>query len=647
MPASRAARWLVVVAPLSLFALILAIALPRLRERAAPPEERSLLLITLDTTRADALCCYGGAGAATPHLDALARRGVRFARCATCTSLTAPSHSSIMTSLYPYVHTVRRNGTNRLPAAAVTLAETLHDAGFCTAGSVAAFVLNRPFGFDQGFDEYIDVPAGDSPMAIHAERAGASVAEDGIAALKRLTGQRFFLWLHFYDPHFPYDAAPPGASTAEGYAADVTYMDVQIGRVLQALDDLRLRDRTVVAVIGDHGEAFGEHREFQHGYFTYQTTLAVPFLLVCPKALPEGHVVEDFVRTIDLAPTVLELLGVAPPAGYMGRSLLPVIAGEAGEAPAAYAESIEAAEQFGLAPLRAIMVESHKYIHAPRPEVYTLASDPAEATNLAETKADLAAELRAELRQLLASAPPPLTQDADLALSPADLARLTALGYVGGPAPADVSALEGFDDLPAGDPKDYTEQLRRYGESHWAMLAGRFALAEELLADVVADLPAARPLADLAFARQNQGKLTEAAETYAEAIAAAPEDGYVRRMYAGLLIRQEVWAEAAEQLAFAVADRPADTDARFNLAVVLARLDRLEEARAELREILEVDPRHVAALHAMGAFYARENRLEEAIGFFRKALEIDPAHSRARHDLEAAERSLSGSTPTP
>jgi arylsulfatase A-like enzyme/Flp pilus assembly protein TadD len=622
--------------------LVIAGAWLALRTQRVDPRDCNLLFITLDTTRADVLGCYGAASARTPSLDRLAQRGVRFANCLTCVSLTAPSHCSLMTSTYPFVHGVRRNGASRLPQAATTLAETLQAAGWKTQASVASFVLDRTFGLDQGFDAYRDVPAGEAAIAIHAERAGDQIANEGIAALRELRGGKFFLWLHFYDPHFPYAGVAPGDSPAAGYADEVRFMDEQIGRVLAELRRLDLDRRTVVVVVGDHGEAFGEHGEFQHGYFAYQTTLHVPLIVAGPGVDGGGRAPTNWVRTIDVAPTVLALLGQDKPAAFAGRSLTGLWNGGQDSDPPAYAETIEAHDQFGLAPLAVMVHDGAKYIHAPTPELFDLATDPAEANNLWPAQRERADEMRAALHELLEKSPAAIPQDAGMKLSAQDLARLNALGYVGNSSQHAASVLQSFDAAPLGDPKDFAQTLRQYGESHWAMVQGQFALAEQLLAPVVAAVPGAvRPRADLAFAQQSQGHTADAERTYLAAIGASPQDGYVRRMYAGLLLSTRRWKDAEEQLLFALADRPDDVEARYDLAVALAETGRLADARAELARALEVDPRYINALHAMGAFYGREGRIDEAIEYFQRVLAIDPNHARAQHDLQAAQAARS------
>ena len=607
------------------------------------PGDLNLLLITLDTTRADAIGCYGQAAARTPNLDRLASQGAMFPRCSTCTSLTLPSHCSIMTGLYPFVHGVRRNGTQRLADCTVTLAELLGEAGLRTQAVVASFVLDRRFGLGQGFEEFSDVPAGDAPIAVHAERYGDDIGDDAIERLRTLAPGRFFLWVHFYDPHYPYRTTDPAkVESFAAYADEVTFMDWHVGRLLRELRDLEIERKTLVVVVGDHGEAMAEHDEYQHGYFTYETTLHVPLLFSCPGVIPGGRRINGRVRTIDVAPTVLDLLGLPAPSVVQGQSLAPLLRDEAGgAAQPAYSESLEAHCQFGLSPLRCIVADRWKYILAPSPELYDLEADPGEEHNLIAEQPEIATGLREQLRSLIADAPSaPSAVDTVAELGVEEMLRLESLGYVGGGSVSDGQTSDELDRFePAGaDPKNYTETFRLYSQSHWALTTGQFALAERYLRQLVAAVPdAGRVRGDLAYVLQQQGEFTEAARMYERAVLLAPQDGYIRRMYGGLLIRTQQWAEAVGQLTIAVATRPDDLEVHYNLGIACGFLDRYAEAADHLGRVLELDPRHVSSLHAMGVLLVKQNKPAEAAEWFRKALEVDPSHHGAQRDLRAVE----------
>ena len=637
-PIHRRRAWL------GLAAICIAVAIGWMSWRSAResrvygPHDLNVLLITLDTTRADALGCYGRGSARTPNLDRLAREGVRFAECSTCSPQTLPAHASIMTGVYPFVHGARKNGTYRLADPNVTLAERLKQAGFRTGAAVASFVLNGIFGMNQGFDTYSDVPAGDSLIALHAERPGDDVCDDALGTLRKLKSNRFFFWVHFYDAHYPYLTHGAGATEEAGlYQEEVDFVDDQIGRLVSELRKLGLDRRTLVVVVGDHGEAFGEHAEMQHGYFLYETTLHVPLIIHCPAVVPAGRTVNTRVRTIDIAPTVLDLLGEAPLVPVEGQSLRALLQGEPqASEPAAYSESLDAYLQFHLSPVRSLATDAWKYILSPKPALYDLSSDPGESRNVVEERPEVAADLRGQLRTLIAEAPPPPAADAaGVDLTTAEMAQLQSLGYIGGTtAPSGTTSELDLFEPRGGDPADFTDVLRQYGEAHWALMTGEFRLAEERLLAVIAAMPgAARVRGDLAYALQQQNKTIQAVDAYRTAIALAPEDGYVRRMYAGLLMRLQRWDEAIAQLDKVVAERPDDFEAQYNLGVACGFARRFEEARRHLEAALQVNPKHASSLHAIGATYVQENNLAKAAEYFRKALAVDPTHARAREDL--------------
>ncbi|MFQ5489112.1 MAG: sulfatase-like hydrolase/transferase [Phycisphaerae bacterium] len=611
----------------------------------ADPGTLNVLLITLDTTRADFLGCYGSQAVQTPNLDQLASQGALFENCTTCTSLTLPSHCSIMTGVYPFVHGVRKNGTNRLPSNSETLAEILKAAGLHTRAIVASFVLNRMFGIDQGFEGFSEVSRGANTIALHAERRGDEVCEDALGALRDLSSDRFFLWVHFYDPHYPYVATGAGLSSpTQAYAQEIEFTDRQIGRLIEELAVLGLTSRTLVVVVGDHGEAFSEHEEYQHGYFVYDTTLRVPLIFRCPGTVPPGRKVQGRVRTIDVAATICDFLHQKPLSRQQGHSLMSLIRGDSQDLDLnAYGESLEGHLQFGLSPLRSLHHESWKYILAPRPELYDLHDDPGELNNLIDRFPERAAQMRQRLRSIIAAAPPPPPDDAAaLELSAADLAMLQSLGYTGG---IDTQALQGDEQErfePIGkDPKDFTEAITLYSQSHWALTAGQLEYGESLLRRLVDRVPSAAHIrADLAFVLQEQQKTAEALVQYERAVALAPDDGYVRRMYGGLLMRMGRWDAAVEQLTRAVADRPDDLEGWYNLGVAVASQGRFAQARNHFERALVIDPKHVSSIHALGAAYLREGMLHEAEDCFGRALRINPSHRRSQQDLQRVQQRL-------
>lgn len=434
--------------------------------RLTPGVRRSdlnVLVITLDTTRADRLAAYGFTGVKTPNLDRLAQEGVRFDQTAAAAPLTFPAHCSLFTGRLPPQHGARDNGVV-LSSREATLAAVLKAHGFQTAAVTGSYVVDSRWGLNQGFDQYDDDLA-DAPGANHVgrglQRAADAVADRALEWLYQHDGARFFAWLHFYDPHAPYEPPEPYRTiyATDPYLGEIAFVDTQLGRVLAFLDERRILDRTIVVVIGDHGESLGEHGERTHGLFVYESVLRVPFIIRAPFSLVGGRHVAEPTRSIDMMPTVLDLLGLPAPAGVQGRSVAGLMTGTGRALDlATYSESLYPRDRFGWSDLHASRDGRFKVIRAPRPELYDLAADPHELRNLyAERPAlaeGMAARLRAFERGLLndsqsQTAGPGLPRPSVSLADPDARARLAALGYT---AAVRAMAVEDGSALP--DPKD-------------------------------------------------------------------------------------------------------------------------------------------------------------------------------------------------
>ncbi len=353
--------------------------------RSAPPSRPNLVLVTLDTVRADHLGCYGDSQAITPALDGLAAEGLRFTSASSTVPLTLPSHTTILSGLLPPHHGLRNNGAGLLAPGTPTLATLLAAAGYRTAAFLGAFVLDHRFGLAGGFEVYDDEIPRDPKAGtiLEAERPGRDVMDRALAWLRtpgKGDARPFFLWVHLYDAHAPYQPPAQWAAKHPGrpYDGEISEVDEQVGRLLAELKSRGLDGRTVVAVAADHGEGLGEHGELTHGLLLYEPTLHVPLLLRAPWGL-QPRVVAAPVSLVDLAPTLAGLVGHPFPAGRDGRDLSRALL--AGEEPAAgnvYAETRYPAT-FGWSPLAALRRRDRKYIASPRPELYDLARDPGEA----------------------------------------------------------------------------------------------------------------------------------------------------------------------------------------------------------------------------------------------------------------------------
>jgi len=605
--------------------------------RAPAGEKPNVLLITLDTTRADFLGCYGRATARTPNLDRLAREGTRFDQCSSCTSLTAPSHASILTGQYPFVHGVRQNGRHRVAESTQTLTKVLKAQGYRTHAIVAASVLNRHCGLDQGFDVYQDLPEAGTGTGPIAERRADAVCSDATQAIQQLAPGPFFLWVHFFDPHYPYESSRPDADSITRYEDEIARVDAAIGVILDCLRQSGVATRTLIVVVADHGEGLGEHGESFHGYFTYETTLRVPLLYHGVDVAP-NHVVNALVRTIDIAPTILGLIDAPALREAQGVNLASLVRGGTTDpALAAYAESMEGHYNFNLSPLRALRIGVWKYVKAPRAELFHLAEDPHERNDQMSSQEDRAGAMREQLRNLIVEAPPPPSvQERTASLGAAERARLESLGYIQGAGPGNDLATELDTFAPGGpDPKDKAEAIEAYCQSVWALSWRDYPRAEQLLRKVVQGLPeSARAHADLAYAMQRQDRIDEAILHYDEALRHEPTSTYVRKIYAGLFMQTKRWAEAEGQLKEVLTQDPTDSEAWHSMGVILAAQDRLDEAQIHLEQAVSLAPRDAQVRHALGVAYARAGEYAKAALEFRHVLEIDPGHARSREYLQ-------------
>ena len=568
------------------------------------PRPRHLLLVTLDTLRADRLGSYGHAAAQTPHLDALAGGGRRFARASTVTPLTLPAHASLLTGTFPAHHGVRDNGGFYLGEAEQTLAETLRDGGYRTGGFVGAFVLDRRWGIAQGFEEYFDdfdlSEFDDAPGMDAVQRPGSEVVDRALDWLAADRRRPFFAWVHLYDPHTPYEAPEPyrsrfPATLAGAYDAEIASADAQVGRLLEALRaDGRLAE-TLVVVLGDHGEMLGEHREATHGFFVYDAAVRIPLILSGPGVRP--GVVADQVRIVDVLPTVVARLGVSAPAGVQGVDLLALGRGEPRRLLALF-ESWYPRYHYGWSELVGVQDGRYTLIRAPRRELYDLERDPGERDNLAEREPERAAAMERALDGMLAQVSGPQAA-APQAVDAETAARLRALGYLGA---ARSPAADRGDERPRGDPKDKIGLYNLLKESTAAAAADDLERAIATLRRVLAEDP------EIVEAHLFLGNFQRRARRLEAAVEA----------YRAVLALDEEHQEALH-----------------NLALAYKELGRLDDALAGLERAGALDPRNGKVLWQLADVHMRRRRFDLAEAALRRALELDL--DRARFLLKLGE----------
>jgi arylsulfatase A-like enzyme/Flp pilus assembly protein TadD len=597
------------------------------------PDERSVILVTLDTTRADRLGIYGHGGGLTPNLDRIGREGVVFEEAIAQVPLTLPSHASLFTGRYPSSHGVRHNGIYRLRESETTLAEHLSRLGYDTAGFAAAFVMNRGFGAEQGFAVYDDVPGnryeGGQDQLYAAQRTAEEVNERVIRWLSEVpAGKRFFLWVHYYDPHDPYEPpeSPGRALRGEGYDREISYMDSCFGDLLRALEADDRLDRSVLVVAGDHGESLGQHGEKTHGIFLYEPSVRVPLIVRAPGLVPAGTRVSGPVELVDVAPTVLDWIGAPPLPAAQGRSLRPRIDGtDDGRGAVAHAESLMPRLEFGWSELRMVRDGRFKFVEAPRRELYDLRHDPGEERDLAAFDPERAAEMGLTLEAWVRGTTDAAAEvQAARTLDPDEEARLRSLGYLGG------DYFKSGGEGGRTDPKDGIAEIRRLDEARDLLAEGNAQGALDAVADVLASNPKnhqARSTRVLALAEL--GRLAEAEEEALASLAAAETDAEAttvlaekaRGLLASVYLLQGRSAEAETQYRRLLRDDPANGAAAVDLARLLIDLGRTEEATALIGEVLGREPANGMALAARFLIEWNAGRRDDAIATARSLAE--------------------------
>jgi choline-sulfatase len=591
--------------------------------RSRPP---NVVLITLDTTRADHIGAYGYARARTPTLDGLAREGVLFERALSAAPITLPAHASLLTGAYPFVHGVRNNGNFALGEGVPTLATALHDRGYRTAAFVSAFVLDRRAGLARGFDVYDDRLA----LERRGDRTAAPAIEWLRASARPQPVERpaspFFLWLHLYDPHDPY--APPepfrNAFADQPYDGEIAFDDDVIASVLREVDRLGPESSTIVAVAGDHGESLGEHGEATHAVFVYDSTLRVPFIMTWPGRLPAGRRVSAPVRSIDVAPTLLDLAGLPPLDGAQGRTLVPLMRGSgAGKAPSAYAESYFPLLYMNWAPLRSIQDGAWKFVDAPAPELYDLDADAGERTNLADRFPARVSSARQALEALTGGAVGAMKERT---LDRETAAKLASLGYVG----AAGGARSAPSTEPQPDPKRMIGVFNAMREANAALQARRYADARSVAQNaLVRDPKNAFATMVLATANRELGHYDEAIAEYREYLTLVPASADAHHRIAICYARMGDTGRALRETDAAIAIDPRFGDAHDLRGGLLAAQGRLADAGQELRAAVEIDPDNAAYRVGLARVLVTDRRLDEADAHLRRALELAPDNADA------------------
>lgn len=597
------------------------------------PPRLNVVIISLDTTRADRLGCYGRQQALTPVLDNLAANGVLFEHATTPTPLTLPAHASLFTGLYPPEHGLHTNGQSRLADEIPTLAKTLAARGYATGGFIASFVLDSKFGLDQGFATYGDDLTGAAPAdhALHRYRPGNLVVDEALQWLQGHHQRPFLCWVHLYDPHSPYLPHQDlfGDRFKESpYDGEIAFVDQEVARIREFLQMQKLDQRTLVIVVGDHGEGLNEHQERKHGKMLYQSTLHVPLLMALPGVLPAGRRIAGTVSLVDLLPTILETVQADPIQGLSGRSLLAVAKGNTLTPRACYSETDEPFHEAGWSPLRGLTTDRWKYIRAPRPELYDLQSDPTELRNLYDAQREQAGLLDQELSELERGLVP--RQRAQLQLSPREQRTLESLGYVASAKSA--GPVSGFKNLP--DIKDMMPHFNALEDAQEQLEVGTVEPAIAQLRKLVAVAPEYEMAqVILGDALTRSGKFAEAVAQFQSILKRNPESEMALSHLGDAQAAQGQYSAAIRNYQLALQRDPDSDGLQYNLGKALVQAGRISEAIPHFQAALELDPGFVFAYVELGSAFLRLGQPDEALAQYELALKYNPDSLQAHMNL--------------
>ena len=636
-------------------------------------ENLNVILITIDTLRADRVSSYGSKDVVTPALDGFANEGVRFANAASTVPFTLPAHTSILTGLYPPGHGVRENVGYTVGEELTTLAEALAARGWSTAGFVSSFVLDSRWGIAQGFDHYhddFDLSAfNETPNLSEVQRSGPET----IAAAETWIEERdneapFLLWLHLYDPHDPYTPPEPYLSRHPGrpYDGEVAYTDGLIGGFRRFLEERGLLDDSLVILTGDHGEGLGDHGESSHGFFIYDSTIHVPLIIRPPGGIAGGRVVDTAVSHVDLYPTVLDAVGIEMPQPVHGESLTAFLRGE--DPPMdreVYSESLYPLLHYGWAPLRSVRTDQYKLISAPRPEIYDLVTDPRERQDLAAAKPVLVTDLETRLTELRSVIDLGEGSDAPSPdLDPQTLAQLQALGYAAGQGGVSIDEEE---DRSRADPKDrigvHRTVMRAQTQMQNDAPAARKALegvlklddgvldAHQMLGQLAVmdrDFDSAlghfgralelepehrNALQGMASSYRALGQSEEALVGFRRLLEIAGADTGASIAIADIEFDRGDLDAAAETLKQATATTEAPALISNKLGEVRAEQGRFDEAMALFKEATEDNEVFASPYFNLAVLYEERGNLREAVSNYEKAIELAPKYYHAQFNL--------------
>lgn len=618
------------VCTLTVAALVSCKSTPRHNVAATALKPMNVVLITLDTVRADHLHCYGNKKIKTPNIDALAASGVLFEKAVAQTPLTQPSHASMFTGENPNVHNVRDTGGFALQPSSVTMATILQRHGWDTAGFISASVLTRMFGFNQGFATYDDQLEHRKSQDPVSTRAADVTADHAIRWLHQQSGKPFFLWVHFYDAHFPYD--PPAQFRKQypqdPYDAEIAFEDQQLGRVLDAVKQKSPTGKTLIVLLSDHGEGLGDHGEYDHGVFLYDSTVRIAWIMAGP-GVPTGVRVQQQAREIDLLPTVLDLIGGQPSSSVQGTSLVPAFSGKTVPSNYSYEETLYPKINMGWSELRGIHTPHWMYIRAPRPELYDLDQDPGELNNIIDAHPKEYRELDAQLKKASRLGDSGTETVALKQMDQQTMDQLKSLGYAAGfSAPS--FQLNGKGD----DPKDHLATLKTL---HLVDTSGVSSAATQrniqLLQDVLKQDPSNPTLYEsLADKYEAAGEYSQAMQVCQQALHHTALNGMILSRLANLYLRTGNLKEAISYYQQAEQQNPLDVESQNDLATAYLQSGQLANAERVFHWVLAIQP-YAPAYNGLGIIADKRNDVAGARANFEKAVQLSPTYVEGQLNL--------------
>lgn len=595
----------------------------------------NFLLITVDTLRADRLHCYGFDAIETPTIDELARKGIKFEHCVAQTPLTLPSHTTILTGTFPLFHGVRDNGGFIVPPQLVTLAEVFKEAHYTTAAFIGAYVLDSRWGLNQGFDYYFDqfdLSKFEKISLSMVQRPANEVIDHALKWLEANKDTPFFLWIHLYDPHTPYEPPEYWAKKYPGhpYLGEIAFTDHEIQRLYHFLENQRLLERTILIFTSDHGESLGEHKESTHGFFLYEGAIHVPLIFVTPSNEFQGISVEQTVSLADIMPTILEMASLPRPASIQGKSLLPYFRNpKRKKRELVYAETFYPRLHFGWSELRSFQDNRWKLILAPDPELYDLQHDPKEKNNLAHQEPKKLAQLKREAEKFIQR----YSQNAyELTLNQIDeetRERLAALGYIS--SFIDLKKTAG---KKLANPKDKIDVFNELSRAKEIGMEGKAEEAIAIIKNIIAQDP---EISDAYFTLGNiyfrLGQFEAAIENFQQALVLKPDDVFAAINIANSYLRLGKAEEAEKFLLEFIRKGFPDSQIYFLLGNIKFFEKKFEEAINYYQACLSLNPDSASAYNALGAVYFEIKDIDKAEQYFLQALKLNPELTNAHYNL--------------